>query len=130
VAQEPIELILLKHWASYMATPIWIMDAVGDLLFYNEPAEQILGRRFDEAGAINSGELAELFETTDLDGSPLENKALPVVVALAERVPAHRELRFRTLDHEWREIEITALPVVGQGGRLLGAMALFWEPST
>jgi PAS domain-containing protein len=128
VDQAPVELILLKHWASYMATPIWIMDATGDLLFYNEPAEQILGKRFDEAGEINAKAISELFETSDVDGSPLENHALPVVVALTKRTPAHRRIRFKTLDQAWREIEIAAVPIEGQGNRHLGAMAMFWEP--
>lgn len=124
----PIELILLKHWASYMATPIWIMDATGDLLFYNEPAEQILGKRFDEVGEINAKAISELFETSDMDGSPLENHDVPVVVALTERIPAHRRIRFKTLDQAWREVEIAAVPIEGQGNRHLGAMAMFWEP--
>lgn len=129
MAQEPIELILIKHWASYMATPMWIMDGAGDLLFYNEPAEIILGKHFDDAGEINAEDLAEMFVTTELDGSPLENKALPVVIALTERIPAHRQIRMKGFDQEWREIEITALPIEGQGGRHLGAVALFWELS-
>lgn len=127
MAQAPIELILLKHWAGYMATPIWIMDDAGALLFYNEPAESLLGKRFDEAGEIRAEELAKLFDTTHLDGSPIDNSELPVVVALAERIPAHGQLKFRTLDHAWRNIEITAVPIEGQGGRHLGAMAMFWE---
>jgi hypothetical protein len=27
----------------------------------------------------------------------------------------------------WRTIEVTAIPLVGEGGRRVGAMALFWE---
>ncbi len=127
MAQQPIELILLKQWATYMAIPIWIMDAAGDLLFYNEPAESIIGRRFDEAGAINADELADLFVTTDLDGAPLANKELPVVIALTEHHPAHRQVRATTLDGRSQELEITAIPIAGQGGRHLGAVALFWE---
>jgi PAS domain-containing protein len=128
VPQQPIELILLRQWASYIETPVWIMDGDGDLVFYNEAAEPILGRRFDEVGAINAAELAELFTTTNTDGSPMNNRDLPVVVALLDGVPAHGRIRIRTLDHAWREIEVTALPINGQGGRHLGAMAMFWEP--
>ncbi len=127
MAQQPIELILLKQWATYMAIPIWIMDAAGDLLFYNEPAETIIGRRFDEAGAIHAEDLAEMFITTDLDGVALTNKELPVVIALTEHHPAHREVRATTLDGKSLDLEITAIPIEGQGGRHLGAVALFWE---
>ena len=51
--QQPLELILLRQCASHLAMPIWIMGPDGNLLFYNEPAEPILGRRFDEAGELN-----------------------------------------------------------------------------
>ena len=67
MSSHPIELILLKQWASYIAIPMWITDAEGNLLFYNEPAESILGHRFEEAGEINAQELAETYATRDLD---------------------------------------------------------------
>lgn len=128
MAQQPIELILLKQWAEHIAIPVWIMDADGNLVFYNEPAEAILGRRFDEAGEINAEELADRFVTTGLDGHPVPTKELPVVVALTEGHPAHRELRIQALDTgQSRQIEITAIPIRGQGARDLGAVALFWE---
>lgn len=125
--QEPIELILVKHWASYIAVPILIVDTEGNLIFYNQPAEGILGRSYDEVGEINAADLEEIFETQDLDGSPLPNAELPLVRALVERVPAHRTIRIRALDGSWRTIDSTALPIIGQGERHLGAFAAFWE---
>jgi len=72
--------------------------------------------------------LADLFVTSDLKEAPVESKELPVVVALTERHPAHGELRIQTLDTgEWRQIEVTAIPIEGQGARHLGAFAVFWE---
>jgi len=38
-----IELILMKQVASYLATPIFLVDRAGTLLYYNEPAEALLG---------------------------------------------------------------------------------------
>ena len=55
---EPIEIILLRQWASYLGLPVWIMDAEGSLIFYNEAAELLLGgRRFEESGAISVEDL-------------------------------------------------------------------------
>ena len=125
--QMPIELILLRQCASNLAMPIWLMGENGDLLFYNEPAELVLGRRFDEAGEMPGEELAAMFQTTTEDGSPLGANDLPVNIALTERRPAHRGMRIRGLDGVWRKIEVTAFPVEGQGGRHLGAVAIFWE---
>lgn len=125
--QEPIELILIKHWASYVTIPILIADAAGTLIFYNQPAEAILGRSFDEAGEINATDLEKVFVTQDLDGSPLPSEELPLVRSLVERVPSHRTIRIRALDGPWRTIDVTALPIIGQGDRLLGAFSTFWE---
>lgn len=128
MGQQPIELILLRQWATYIAIPVWLMDTAGNLVFYNEPAEDILGRRFDEAGEIHAEEIAELFVPTDLAGNPVPAEELPVVVALAEHHPAHKELKIQPLDDgEPRQIQVTAIPIEGQGGRHLGGMALFWE---
>jgi PAS domain-containing protein len=127
MAQQPVELILLKQWASYLALPIWLVNQFGDLLYYNEPAEGLLGVRFDEAGELHADQLAERFHTTALDGNPFPNENLPIVVALRKRIPNHATMRVKAFDGVWRELAITAFPVEGQGGRHLGAVAMFWE---
>jgi hypothetical protein len=52
MAQKEIELILLRQWASHMTLPIWVTGLNGDLIYYNEPAEALLGVRYDEAGEM------------------------------------------------------------------------------
>ncbi len=127
---QEIELILLRQCASHLAMPVWLMGSSGELLYYNEPAEPILGRRFDEAGEMPGEELAAMFQTTADDGAPLDAGALPINIALAERRPAHLPFRIKGLDGVWRSIEVTAFPIEGQGGRHLGAVAIFWETHT
>lgn len=125
--QQPVEMILLRQLASYLALPIWMMDADGNLVFYNEPAESLLGIQFDDAGPLHAEELAEMFRTTDREGNPLKDEDLPVVAAFARRQPAHGELRFCGMDGVWRDVEISAMPIEGQGQRFLGVFATFWE---
>jgi PAS domain-containing protein len=125
--QQPIEIILLRQWASHMAMPVWIAGTHGELLFYNEPAEEILGRRFDEAGPMHLKDLPTIFETTAPDGTPIEEARLPIARALTERIPTHMRVRITALDGATRIIDITAIPIVVQGGHYLGAMAIFWE---
>ena len=127
MAQQPVEMILLKQWAEHMGSSVWLMDAEGNLVYYNEPAEKILGLRFDEAGEINAAQLAETFHTSDRDGSPVATEDLPVVIALTQRVPSHAELRIRNRMGEEKEIAVTALPLLAADQRLLGTMAIFWE---
>ncbi len=127
MAQKEIELILLRQCASYLEMPIWLMGSDGELLYYNEPAEPILGRRFDEAGPMPGEELSTMFLTTAEDGSPIDANDLPINIALTKRRPAHLPMRIQGLDGIWRMIEVTAFPIEGQGGRHLGAVAIFWE---
>ena len=125
--QQPVEMILLRQAASYLTIPVWMMDREGNLLYYNEPAERLLGMTFDDAGPVHADQLATLFDVTDPDGTRLPDIELPVVTALVKQHPAHRIVRFRGLDEVWRTVEISAMPVVGQGGRFLGVFATFWE---
>ena len=39
-----IELILFRQLAIHLLTPIFLVDERGALIFYNEPAEKLLGR--------------------------------------------------------------------------------------
>lgn len=126
-SQHPIELILLRQLASYLTIPIWMMDSEGNLVYYNEPAEGLLGAQFDDVGPIHAEHLATMFKATDLDGEPLEDKDLPVVKALIDQRPATGTIRFCGLDGIWHDVEISAIPLDGQGGNFHGVMATFWE---
>ncbi len=128
--QHELEMIVLRQAASYLATPIFIVDTRGTLVFYNEPAEGLLGRRYDEAGEMPITEWGSVFDPTDEDGRPIPAAELPLAITLTEGRPASGPLRIVGLDGVPRRIEVTALPLVGQTGRQLGALALFWETGT
>ena len=124
---KEVAVILTKQWASYLAVPVWVMGAAGNLVYYNESAEVLLGRRFDEAGEMPLSELSNIFQIADDDGSPVAAEETPMGIALSERRPAHQPLRWCGLDGAWRRGQVTAFPVEGQGGRNLGVVAIFWE---
>ncbi len=127
MAVDPIEITLLKHWASYIAVPIWITDAEGRLVYYNESAEPILGVRFEEAGELAAEDLAQRFAMSDIDGTPLSNQERPLMIALTKQTAAHRRLRLQGADQQWRELGVSAIPLTGKDDRHLGAMSIFWE---
>lgn len=126
-AQRPVELILLRQLASYLDTPIFVIGADGRLVYYNEPAEALLGERFDEVGVMEAADWLDAFRPGDEAGLVLPADEVPLLIALRERRPVHRELWISGLDGVRRPIGATALPLVGQGGALLGAVAMFWE---
>jgi PAS domain-containing protein len=126
--QQEVEVILARQLFDYLALPIFLVDPDGNLLFYNEPAEGILGHRYAETGPMPAAEWATIFDPTDEAGQPLPPEALPLITALRERRPAHSEFWIRGLDDGVpRRIEVTAFPLVGQAERRLGAVAIFWE---
>ena len=73
--QQPIEIILLRQWATHMAIPIWIAGMDGHLVFYNEPAEQLLGVRFEDAGEMHVEQLSDLFSVLDEYGNAIKQLA-------------------------------------------------------
>jgi PAS domain S-box-containing protein len=125
--QQPVEMILLRQLASYLTIPMWMMDEEGNLIYYNESAEGLLGVEFDDAGPIRAEQLTGMWHVTQLDGAPLPDPDFPVVTALMKRVPVHRAVRFQGMDGVWRAVEVTAIPIEGQGNRFLGVLATFWE---
>jgi PAS domain-containing protein len=131
MAQYPIELILTRQLASQLAMPVFIVDVHGTLVFYNEAAEGILGRRFEETGAMAAIEWAEAFTPRDETGRPLAPESLPLMIAVRERRPAHTHFHIHGLDAVDRRIEVTAFPLIGHADRPVGAVAIFWEaPAT
>lgn len=127
MSQKEIEVILTRQLASYLAMPVFIVDPDGNLIFYNEPAEAILGRRFEETGAMSVDELATIFKPTDAAGVPLPAESLPIWIALRERCLAHGQLWIRGLDGVRRHIEAVAFPLIGYAERNLGAVVIFQE---
>ena len=127
MAQQPIELILMKQLAGYLTLAVFVVDAAGTLVYYNEAAEEILGHRYEETGEMPLEEWGTVFAPTDGHGEPIPVDQRPLAVALRERLPVQRGFQMRGLDGVDRNIHVLAIPLEGQGGRRAGAVALFWE---
>ena len=69
--QQEIEVILARQLADYLAMPIFIIDPQGTMIYYNEPAEEILGCRFNETGAMALDKWTTAFAPMDENGAPL-----------------------------------------------------------
>lgn len=127
MAQREVELILVRQLAGYLTLPIFVVDPDGTLLYYNEPAELLLGLRYDETGEMPVEAWSTVFVPRDEAGNPLPPEALPLVRALAHKTPQHGRMWIDGLDGAHRTLDVTALPLIGQHGRELGALAVFWE---
>lgn len=124
---HPIEIILTRQLAEYLSVPLLLVDSTGELLFYNEPAESILGRRFEDTGPMSAEEWSSMVTAVDDQGEPVAPDELPLMTTLSTHLPAHRRLRLVDGERRWRAIEATAIPIAGLHGDFLGAAAMFWE---
>ena len=126
---HPIQIILMRQLAAYLSVPLFLFDPEGNLLFYNEPAEAMLGKRFDETGAMSAEEWWSAFSRSDDEGKPIRREDHPLMITLTELRPTSRRYQISRPDGETRHIESTTIPITGLQGELLGAIALFWELS-
>ena len=127
MTQREIETILARNLAEHLALPVFIVDPAGDLLFYNEPAELVLGCRYDETGPMPAQQWATIFLPVDIAGNPLAPEELPLINTIKTHLPGHKSFWIKGLDGALREIEVTAFPLIGQTQRFVGAIAIFWE---
>ena len=127
IAAKPIQIILARQLASILSMPILIVDTDARLVYYNEPAEAILGQRFDETGEIAADTWSTLFAIEDEERRPIAQEDRPTMLALSERRPFSRTVWMRCGNREWRHISITAFPLIGEAGQFLGAQMIFWE---
>ena len=129
MTQHEIEIILARQFAEYIDLAFFIVDPQGNLLYYNEASENILGVLYDETGPMPADEWSTIFEPVDQAGQPLSPDDLPLMIALQQRIPAHSKIWIKSLDQTGqRRIEVTAFPINAQGKRFSGAIAIFWEP--
>ena len=126
-SSKAIQLILARQLASCVAMPIFLMDDNGTLIFYNEPAETLLNHRFEETGEISADDFVRLVAVADEDRIPIPPDQRPTRVARLERRPVSRTIWSKSGDSDWRHLQVTAFPLVGEGDRMLGVMNIFWE---
>src|SRR5512147_1731955 len=127
MSTEYNEVSLARALAKSLVIPIFIVDPDGSLLYYNEPAEEILGERFEDTGEMPASVWSRLFVPTDEEGNPMLPESLPLMIALTEHKASHKGIWIKGIDNVKRHIEITAFPLLGQADRFLGAVAMFWD---
>ncbi|HSF44384.1 MAG TPA: PAS domain-containing protein [Chitinophagaceae bacterium] len=127
MAAYEIEIILNRQLADCLSIPVFITDTAGNLIFYNEPAEKILGTRFEDTGEMNVDTWATIFKPLDEKGNSLPPEELPLVQTLGDQHPHHKTFWIESLKGKTENISVTSYPIIGRTGKFLGAVAIFWE---
>jgi PAS domain-containing protein len=120
-------LILAREFASSLSTPTLIADERGYLVFYNEAAELVVGRRFSETGEMPLDDWVNAFEPRTVSSEPLPPERRPPRIALDERRASHLRYLVTSADGVEREIESTAFPLFARTDEFVGIVAIWWR---
>jgi PAS domain-containing protein len=121
---RPLELILARNLVSLISLAAVLVDVDGQIVFYNAAAAELMGRRFEDAGAMSREEWSARYGPVDEQGAALAPDELPLAVAVREGRPAYARLRVRA-ERGLVEVEAGALPLLAPAG-YHGAMVFFW----
>jgi PAS domain-containing protein len=123
--QRPHQLILARNLLSSLSTPAFLASRTNDIVYYNEAAGTLLGRRFEESGPMSAEKWLSDFGPLDERGEPIPLEQQPITIALRANRPAHAHHRIRTLSGAEHVVEVSGVPVIGADG-FHGAMVFFW----
>jgi PAS domain-containing protein len=122
-----IEIILNRQLAECLSIPVFITDTVGNLIFYNEPAEDLLGKSFNETGEVPVEVWSTIFEPMDEESKRIPPEDLPLVKTLKDCYPYHKTFWIKSLRGQIEKISLTSYPIIARENKFLGAVAIFWK---
>ena len=126
-APKSLPLILARELAANLATPMFLMDPGGMLVFYNDAAALLLGKPFAELGEIPSGDFGASLQLSTTSGERLLRRDTPSGIAYFEHRPSHQTVMATSYDGVRRTYEATAYPLLGATGEMHGVLVVFWE---
>jgi PAS domain-containing protein len=127
MAGHAIEIILSRQLADKLNVPVLIADLEGNLLFYNPPAEELLGMRFKDTGVLPMEMLFKSTYPTDDHGNPIPTEEDPLVISLTHHVAAQKAFWIKSFDGNKVKISATVIPIVGRAQEFVGAIGMFWD---
>jgi PAS domain-containing protein len=128
-SQQPVELILARNLISGITLAAFLVDPDGTLVYFNDAAGELIGRRFEEVGRLRREEWSSQFGPFDEFGKLMPADDLPLAQALREGLPAHDRFHVSVRDGEFVEVDVSALPLATADG-FKGAIVAFWRTAT
>ena len=125
MASQSIELILARNLVSAIELAAFLVDPDGVLVFFNDAAGELVGRRFEEVGRLRREEWSSEFGPFDEFGKLLPTDNLPLTQAMRHGLPAHGSVHVR-VGEDLVGVEVSALPLSTADG-FQGAIVVFWR---
>ena len=125
--EHNLVLILARGLASSIATPTFLVERDGTVVYFNEPAEALLGQTFAESGEMKLAEWGSTWPRST--GNPVSTsgpESFPwkwrSAIASPSIEPFGSGPRRRG-----RDIAVTAFPLWARTDEFVGGVAIFWE---
>jgi len=122
---RPLQLILARNLLASLNTAASLLDARGEVVFYNEAAGSLLGRRFEETGPMPAEQWTATFGPYDEDGRALSYDEIGLTQDIRGDRAAHASMTIRSAQGVQHRIAASAVPIRGDDGSH-GAMVFFW----
>jgi PAS domain-containing protein len=126
-AAKSLPLILARELAANLSTAMFLLDANGTLVYFNDAAETIIGRSFAELGEIAANEFGEVLHMATPGGETIRRRDSPAGVAFLQHRPSHQVLYVTGYDEKRRLVEATAYPLLGAAKEMHGVVSVFWQ---
>jgi PAS domain-containing protein len=125
VESQRLLMVQARNLITNLALPAVLTDADGQLLFFNDAAAELLGRRFEEVGRLSREDWARQIGPFDDQGRAVATDDLPIARVVHTGRPAQGRFHLRFDRQELREVEVSALPLA-EPGFLEGVLLVFW----
>jgi len=127
MSQKSIEIILYRQLASYIATPSFMLDSDGSIVYCNKSAEEILGVQFSEMGEVTTNNWQIIFAPKDKHGKTISIERSPLFISSTQFLISHGIFHIINLNGELKHIKLFAIPVINIMDIYLGTIAFFQE---
>jgi PAS domain-containing protein len=124
-SQQPLDLILARNLISSITLAAFLVDPDGVLVFFNDAAGSLVGRRFEEVGRLERDQWNSEFGPFDEFGKLMPTDNMPLTIALRDGLPAHDHFHVSVGD-DLLEVDVSALPLTTAEG-FQGAIVVFWR---
>jgi PAS domain-containing protein len=119
---QNLESILARSLAAHLDVPAFLADPEGRIVYFNEAAELLVGRAFEDTPELSSEDLRELIDPRDAGGERVSESVMPLSRALTSKMPS--TMSATSADGTMHYLA-TALPLLDRDGGTIGAL-LFW----